>query len=195
MLKVASACPSLMGPSARPGPNRELYLDATSISLLRFERRNLLSPCVQHLFKYACPPADTCSWEQIMALRQASLLGTRAGAALRRDATSAHRRRKAKNAHGNPANNLKLWGSSRDFHPSGRSEMLPIIGGALAVAAVATGLRYLVRAGTVGGPCFISVLTGLDPFPQTEHERPSNNYIVSTIPTCFIVDVETVVAA
>ncbi|CAM9156517.1 unnamed protein product, partial [Scytosiphon promiscuus] len=38
-------------------------------------------------------------------------------------------------------------GSTRQIHPSGRKEMLPVIGGALAVAAVATGLRYLIRAG------------------------------------------------
>lgn len=84
-----------------------------------------------------------------MALRQASLAGIRASAALRREAA----RRRSK---GNPSTFAGLGsghaavvgvGSSRHIHPSGRKEMLPVIGGALAVAAVATGLRYLIRAG------------------------------------------------
>ena len=89
-----------------------------------------------------------------MALRQASLAGSRAGTALRREAA----RRRSK-GNGKPAalaglglgNATAGGGSSRQIHPSGRREMLPVIGGALAVAAVATGLRYLIRAGGVVG--------------------------------------------
>lgn len=84
-----------------------------------------------------------------MALRQASLAGSRASTALRREA--ARRRSKGKPSAalaGLGLGNVAAGGgSSRQIHPSGRKEMLPVIGGALAVAAVATGLRYLIRAG------------------------------------------------
>lgn len=91
-----------------------------------------------------------------MALRQASLAASRASTALRREATASGRRGKGRPAAlaglGSPrigsAGGSGI-GASRQIHPSGRKEMLPVIGGALAVAAVATGLRYLIRAGGV----------------------------------------------
>lgn len=51
------------------------------------------------------------------------------------------------NATGEPLAGLEQQQQCRQFHPSGKKEMLPIIGGAIAIAAVATGLRYLIRAG------------------------------------------------
>lgn len=79
-----------------------------------------------------------------MSLRQLSSLGVRAGVAaqLRPAAVAVSSRRSRKQRR--PA---VIVNATREFHPSGRKEMLPIIGGALAVAAIATGLRYLVRAG------------------------------------------------
>lgn len=56
--------------------------------------------------------------------------------------------------------------SSREFHPSGKKEVLPIIGGALAVAAVATGLRYLVRAG------------------ESSNKQPGFNAFLLSFPRC-----------
>lgn len=87
-----------------------------------------------------------------MALRQASLAGgSLAGMALRRDAAAAAAAATRKNNKGRKPTALagldRQGGSARQIHPSGRKEMLPVIGGALAVAAVATGLRYLIRAG------------------------------------------------
>ncbi|CAM9962976.1 unnamed protein product, partial [Ectocarpus sp. 12 AP-2014] len=79
-----------------------------------------------------------------MALRQASVAGSRVGMALRREATARRSRRRPTVLAGL---GLDSGGSCRHIHPSGRKEMLPVIGGALAVAAVATGLRYLIRAG------------------------------------------------
>lgn len=93
-----------------------------------------------------------CSCGSAMALRQASLAGSRVSTALRREAT----RRRSKGTpsalagglgSGHAAAATAGGGSSRQIHPSGRKEMLPVIGGALAVAAVATGVQYLIRAG------------------------------------------------
>lgn len=70
-----------------------------------------------------------------------------AAAALRPTAALFVRHRSGKKRH--PATALRDIRplQIRHFHSTQKKEMLPIIAGALAVAAVATGLRYLVRAG------------------------------------------------
>lgn len=91
-----------------------------------------------------------------MALRQASLLGSRTGEALRRslrDGVSQDQRRRARAKRKPPTAVGHTATTTRLFHPSAKREMLPVLGGALAVAALATGLRYLIRAGTTVRPC------------------------------------------
>ncbi|CAM9364373.1 unnamed protein product [Ascophyllum nodosum] len=84
-----------------------------------------------------------------MALRQLSLLGSR-GATLRRnviDGVSQDQRRRIRAKRSPKAVVGVSATSTRLFHPSAKRELLPVIGGAIAVAALATGLRYLIRAG------------------------------------------------
>ena len=90
---------------------------------------------------------------QAMALRQLSLLGSR-GATLRRnviDGVSQDQRRRIRAKRSPKAVVGVSATSTRLFHPSAKRELLPVIGGAIAVAALATGLRYLIRAGAAIG--------------------------------------------